>query len=169
MIISLVAAVARNLVIGADGDLAWRIADDLKWFKKVTMGKPIVMGRKTYQSIGKPLLGRDNIVITRDDQFSVEGVLTANSISGALALARDCAAARGVEEICVIGGGQIYEQMLGAADRIYLTRVAAEIDGDTMFPEIDSAEWVEQRQYSCNKDHRNDHACEFFILERRGD
>lgn len=169
MKIALVAAVARNRVIGADGDLAWRIADDLKWFKKITLGKPIIMGRKTYRSIGRPLPGRDNIVITRAADFVVEGVLSARSIPAALEVARDCAERRDVDEICVIGGGQIYEQMLAAADRIYLTRVAAEIDGDTLFPEIDSALWDEQRQFSCEKNHQNDHACEFFILERRSE
>ena len=169
MKIALVVAVARNRVIGAGGDLAWRIADDLKWFKKVTLGKPIIMGRKTYRSIGRPLPGRDNIVITRANDFVVEGVLTACSVPAALELARDCAERRGAHEICVIGGGEIYEQMLATADRIYLTRVAAEIDGDTLFPEIDSAQWAEQRQFSCKKNHQNDHACEFFILERRGE
>ena len=167
MKIAIVAAVARNRVIGAGGELAWRISDDLKWFKKITLGKPIIMGRKTYSSIGRPLPGRDNIVITRANDFVVEGVLTARSIPDALALARECADRRKADEICVIGGGEIYEQMLTAVDRIYMTRVAAEIDGDTLFPEIDSAQWDEKRQFSSDENHRNDHACEFFILDRR--
>ncbi len=169
MKIALVVAVARNLVIGADGDLAWRISDDLKWFKKVTMGKPIIMGRKTYGSINRPLPGRDNIVLTRAADFFAEGILTAHSVDTAIELARACAERREVDEICVIGGGDIYAQMLPAADRIYLTRVNAEIEGDTLFPEIDSAQWEEKHQFSCEKNHRNDHACEFFILDRQGE
>ena len=167
MRVALVAAVARNHVIGANGALAWRISDDLKWFKKVTFGKPIIMGRRTYDSIGRPLPGRDNIVITRAEDFSVEGLLTAHSIDAALELARDCAERSGVDEICIIGGGEIYAQTLGDADRIYLTRVAVEIEGDVLFPDVDSARWDEERQFSCEKNHHNAHACEFFILDRR--
>ena len=167
MKISLVAAVAENGVIGAGGRLAWRISDDLKWFKKVTMGKPLVMGRKTFDSIGKPLPGRDNIVVTGNPDFAVDGVLRAGDIDGALALAEDCAAKRGAAEICVIGGGEIYAQILDHADRIYLTRVRAVVEGDAFFPTFDPAEWTEIRDSACEKSPKNQHSCEFFILDRR--
>jgi dihydrofolate reductase len=165
--VALVVAVARNGVIGADGGLAWRISDDLKWFKKVTMGKPVVMGRKTFQSIGRALPGRDNIIITRSADFSADGVVVARSIDAALALARKCAERSAADEISVIGGGEIYVQTLPLADRIYLTRVDVEVEGDVVFPEIDSRQWSEHPQGACEKNQRNQHDCEFFILDRR--
>lgn len=157
---------ARNGVIGAGGDMAWRISDDLKWFKKVTMGKPVVMGRKTYASIGKALPGRDNIVITRAEDFSAENVFVVRSIEAAIDLAKERASASGADEICVIGGGEIYAQTLAMADRIYLTKVDADVDGDTWFPEIDSRKWRAIRESACLKSERNEFACEFFILDR---
>jgi len=163
MRISLVAAVATNGVIGADGGLAWKISDDLKWFKRVTMGKPIIMGRKTFQSIGRPLPGRSNIVITRSLDFSADGVFIARSITAALTLACEFEAG----EVCVIGGGEIYRQTIETADRIYLTRVDASVDGDTHFPEIEPGDWGEKRESVCEKNQRNEHACAFFILDRR--
>jgi dihydrofolate reductase len=166
--ISLVAAIAENGVIGADGALAWKISDDLKWFKKVTMGKPVVMGRKTFASIGAPLPGRDNIVLTRSDDFSAPGVLAAHDVEGALSMARDCAVARDAGEICVIGGGEIYAAFLPRARRIYLTRVAARVAGDAYFPDIDPDDWIQTACGACDKNARNDFPCAFFILDRRG-
>ena len=160
--IALVVAVARNGVIGAGGDLVWRISDDLKWFKKVTMGKPIVMGRKTHESIGKPLPGRANIVITRNADYAPEGVFVAPTVEAALDLARE----EGADEICVIGGGEIYAQTLPIADRIYLTRVDAAPEGDVFFPDLNEAAWRATRESACEKSDRNEHACEFFILDR---
>lgn len=157
---------ARNSVIGAGGDMAWRISDDLKWFKKVTMGKPVVMGRKTYASIGKALPGRDNIVITRAEGFSADDVFVVRSVEAAIDLAKERAEASGADEICIIGGGEIYAQTMAMADRIYLTKVDADVDGDTWFPEIDSRKWRANRESSCLKSERNQFACEFFILER---
>lgn len=167
MKLALVVAVAENGVIGAGGELAWRISDDLKWFKNVTLGKPIVMGRKTFASIGRALPGRDNIVITRADDFAAEGALVARSIDDALTLASECAARAGAEEVCVIGGGEIYAQTLARADRIYLTRVAATLGGDVFFSGIDSAEWTESLAGGAEKGPKNDFACQFFILDRR--
>ena len=138
MKIALVAAVARNGVIGGDGALPWRISDDLKWFKKNTLGKPLLMGRKTFHSIGKALPGRDNIVLTRDPSFSAPGVFIARSLRGAIALGTTCARARGAEEICVIGGGDIYAQTIARADR--LTR-----DGERLGEAIDLLEGALQR------------------------
>ncbi len=163
----LVVAVARNGVIGARGGLAWRISDDLKWFKSATMGKPMVMGRKTFDSIGKVLPGRDNIVVTRAPDFTAEGVYIARRLESALELAGHCAGARGVDEIAVIGGGEIYAQSIARADRIYLTRVDAEIEGDTYFPALDSGDWDETPMGGAEKSAVNEHACEFFILDRR--
>jgi len=165
--IALVAAVADNGVIGARGALAWRISDDLKWFKRVTLGKPLIMGRKTFASIGKTLPGRDNIVVTRADNFSAPGVLVARDLGEAMSIARRCAAARGVDEICVIGGGEIFAQLMPRAERIYLTRVKARVEGDVFLPELDFSDWLQNRQSTCAKGDRNEHACEFLILDRR--
>jgi len=167
MKISLVAAVAKNGVIGADGGLAWKISDDLKWFKKVTMGMPIIMGRKTFESIGKPLSGRDNIVVTRSPAFDPGGVFIARNIAAALRLARACALKSGADEVCIIGGGEIYAQTIDLADRIYLTRVDAKLEGDVYFPPLDLAAWTETPEGGCAQNERNSHDCRFFILDRR--
>ncbi len=167
MPVALVVAVAKNGVIGSGGDLPWRISDDLKWVKKVTLGKPVVMGRKTYQSIGKALPGRDNIVVTRTQDFSADGVFVTHALDDALTLAAACARKRGADEICIIGGGEIYAQMLGRADRIYLTRVEADIKGDAFFPDLDPAEWRERRESACPQNEKNQYACAFVVLERR--
>ncbi len=164
---ALIVAVDRNNAIGADGDLPWRISDDLKWFKASSMGKPVAMGRKTYDSIGRPLPGRDNIVITRSNEVRAPGAFVVRNIPSALMLARHCAFEAGAEEVCVIGGAEIYAQTLKAADRIYLTRVDAAIDGDVFFPSLDSSEWVETAHGACEKNDRNDYDCKFFILDRR--
>lgn len=167
MRVAFVVAVAEDGVIGAAGELPWRISDDLKWFKKVTLGKPVVMGRKTFDSIGAPLAGRDNIVITRDAGWRAEGVIRTGTVSEALRIAADCAAAAGAEEICVIGGAEIFEQTFALADRIYLTRVEAAVDGDAYFPQPKSEDWVEIPAGRCEAGPKNQFSCNFFILERR--
>lgn len=139
----LVVAMADDGVIGRKGGLPWRLPSDLKQFRRLTMGKPMIMGRKTFQSIGKPLDGRDNIVVTRDRAFAAEGVLVAPSFEAALAMAQERAEARGADEIAVIGGAQIYGAALPVADRIYLTQVHGAFEGDTMFPALDEAVWQE--------------------------
>jgi dihydrofolate reductase len=130
-------------VIGRDGAIPWRVPSDLKVFRRLTMGKPVIMGRKTYDSIGKPLDGRDNIVVTRNADFRAAGVVCASSIEEALQIAKACAAGRGANEITVIGGAEIFAAMLPAADRIYLTRIHARPEGDTMFPDLDPNDWRE--------------------------
>jgi len=136
--ISFVVAVARNGVIGRDGGLPWHISTDLKRFKTITMGKPLIMGRKTWESLPlKPLPGRSNIVITRQKNYRAEGAIVVADIPSALA------AAGAAAEICVIGGGEIFEKFLPQADRIYLTEVDLEVDGDTFFPPFDRAQWME--------------------------
>lgn len=162
-----VVAVARNGVIGASGGLAWRISDDLKWFKTVTLGKPVVMGRKTYESVGRPLPGRDNIVLTRANDFRAPGSFITRAPADALTLARACAQSRGAEEIAVIGGADIYRQMLPKASRIYLSRVDATVEGDAFFPALDAADWSETPAGGCDKGGGNDFACEFVILDRK--
>lgn len=142
MLVSLIVAKARNDVIGRDGGLPWHIPEDLKFFRKVTMGKPVIMGRKTYQSIGRALPGRLNIVITRNRGWRADGVTVVDGLPAALQAARVAAA----EETMVIGGEEIYRTALPLADRIYLTEVDLEVAGDASFPPIDEADWVEVRR-----------------------
>lgn len=132
-----------NRVIGRDGGMPWHIPADLRHFRAVTMGKPLIMGRKTFQSIGRPLPGRANIVVTRDRTFSVPGVTLAGSVDEALREAEATARRDGVDEVMVIGGGEIYARLLPVAARIYLTEVHAAPDGDVLFPELDPAMWRE--------------------------
>ena len=139
----LVAALGENGVIGRDNQLPWRLKSDLQYFKRVTMGKPIVMGRKTYQSIGKPLPGRTNIVVTRDASFSAPGVITASTLERAMAIAREDALARGADAIAVIGGTEIFRQTIANADRLVLTRVHMSPQGERTFPDIDPNVWRE--------------------------
>ena len=140
-IISLVVAIAQNGVIGIDGDLPWRLSSDLKRFKRDTMGKPIIMGRKTWESIGRPLPGRANIVVTRNRDYRAEGAQVVTSLQDALILANTKARCDGVDEVCVIGGGQLYKEAIEKADRLYVTHVLAEPEGDTYFPDIDPSRW----------------------------
>jgi len=148
LILSLIVAVAENGLIGRDGDLPWRIPADLKFFKNTTMGKPIVMGRKTWQSIGRPLPGRANIVITRDRQWSHEGVLTCHELNEALERAFEQALIDGADAVMVVGGAEIYRLALSRADKVILTRVHDEIIGDVRFDLEVFADW---RQLSLSR------------------
>jgi dihydrofolate reductase len=139
----LVAAVADNGVIGQGGGLPWRLKSDMQHFRAVTMGKPVVMGRKTYVSIGKPLAGRTNIVVSRDPEFTAPGVLVVASVETALSVACGDALRRGAEAIAVIGGADLYAQTIDRADRLVITHVHLRPDGETMFPEIDPQRWNE--------------------------
>ncbi len=136
--LAMIAAMSRNRVIGRDNALPWHISADLKHFKRTTLGKPVVMGRKTFESIGRPLPGRTNIVVTRQEGYRPEGVRVATSTASALALADDVAAADGAAEVMVIGGEQLYRSLLPHAERLYLTEVDAEVEGDAFFPELDA-------------------------------
>jgi dihydrofolate reductase len=140
---ALIVAMAEDRVIGVDGGLPWRLSADLKRFKALTMGKPMIMGRKTYDSIGRPLPGRANIVVSGNPEFAAEGVISVRTVAAALRRAEAIAAADGVDEIMVIGGAAIYAATLPHADRIYLTEVHQTVDGDTRFPEFDRASWRE--------------------------
>ena len=141
--VTFVVAVADNDVIGQGGGLPWRLKSDMQHFRAATMGKPVVMGRKTYLSIGKQLAGRTNIVVSRDRAFTAPGVLVAPSIEAALTVARGDALRRGAAEIAVIGGADIYAQTMTAADRLVVTRVHLRPGGDTKFPSVDSNVWKE--------------------------
>lgn len=140
--LALIAAVGRNNVIGHGPDIPWRLPSDQQFFKRITMGKPIIMGRKTFETFKRPLPGRTSIVVTRQLSYQPEGVLTANSLEKALTLAEEIARRDQASEIFVIGGGDLYAQAIGIAKRLYITHVNAEPAGDVVFPQIDPAEWT---------------------------
>jgi dihydrofolate reductase len=139
MRVTLIVAMAENRVIGVAGGLPWRLSEDLKRFKRLTMGHPMVMGRKTWDSIGRPLAGRESIVVTRQKGFAAQGATVVHSLDEALAHAR----ARGAAEVFVIGGGELYRHALPLADRIELTEVRRSFEGDTTFPDLDPRAWRE--------------------------
>jgi dihydrofolate reductase len=140
--IAMIAGVAENGVIGSQQTIPWRVPSDMAFFKKTTMGKPVVMGRKQYETVGKPLPGRTNIVITRQQGYQPEGVLVVPSIDAALAKAREIAQADGVDEIMIIGGGEIYAQLLERADRLYITHLDLSPVGDVLFPALRHEDWT---------------------------
>ena len=146
--ISIIAAMAENRVIGRDNQLPWRLPADLRHFRALTIGKPVIMGRKTFESIGRPLPGRDSIVVTRQAAFRPAGAFTAPDLAGALELAAEKARARGALEIMIAGGAQIYAQALPLCDRLYITEVDLEPDGDAWFPILPAGEWREVRRDS---------------------
>ncbi len=153
-------------MIGRDGAMPWHLPSDLKTFRRLTIGKPMIMGRKTFDAIGKPLEGRDNIVVTRRADFSVAGVERAGSIAEALEIAHERAAARGIDEIVVIGGAEIFAATLPMADRIYLTRIHARPAGDTFFPDPDPTIWREVSRTPIAPDPRDTGAATLHIYER---
>ncbi|WP_299595030.1 dihydrofolate reductase [uncultured Microbulbifer sp.] len=140
--LAMIVAMARNRAIGRENTLPWRISGDLQFFKRTTMGKPIVMGRKTFESIGRPLPGRPNIVITRNPQWGADGVTVVSSLASALDAASRDAGRDGADEVMVIGGAEIYRQAMPLAGRLYVTEVDAEVEGDAFFPSLD-ASWQE--------------------------
>lgn len=145
-VLTLVAAKARNGVIGINNTLPWHLPEDLKHFKAVTLGKPVLMGRKTYDSIGRPLPGRRNIVITRQSDWQADGVDVAHSLEQALLMAD------GVPEVCLIGGADLYRQAMALADALRLTEIDADFDGDACFPEVSTAAWQEVARSSFTSD-----------------
>jgi dihydrofolate reductase len=165
----LVAAVARNGIIGANGGLPWRLSSDLKRFKALTWGKPLVMGRKTFESIGRALPGRETIVVTRDPAFSPPGVLGAHDLEAGLSLAADRAREMGADEIIIGGGGEIYAQTIGRASRLFITEVALDAKGEARFPPIDRREWREISRETGERGPRDDADFAFVSYERLGD
>ena len=159
--ISLIVAVAKNGIIGTSGTMPWHITEDFAHFKAVTLGHSVVMGRKTYESIGRPLPRRRNIVITRNAELTIEGCEMASSLEGAIAM---CASE---EEVFVIGGGEIYRQAMPLADKLYITHVGVEVEGDTRFPDIDPVVWHEVSREEFAQGKEFDHPFSFVDYERR--
>ena len=163
MIISAIAATAKNNVIGKDNQIPWYLPNDLAWFKRKTLNHCVIMGRHSFRSLGRPLPKRTNIVVTRDPYFTADGVLIAHSVEAALGLAYDL----GEEEAFITGGGQIYQESLDLWDKVYLTQIDLETEGDTFFPTLDPAEWQETWQEAHLPDEKNEWAYTFRILERQ--
>ncbi|MEF1256453.1 type 3 dihydrofolate reductase [Vibrio sp. M260112] len=159
MIISMIAAMAHDRIIGKDNQMPWHLPADFAWFKRCTMGKPVIMGRKTYESIGRPLPGRENIVISRDASLVIEGVTTVTSIDEALSVAGD------VEEVMIIGGGTIYQACLPKAQKLYVTHIDVQVDGDTQFPAWND-DFLEVHSEAYQADENNAYDMRFVVLER---
>lgn len=158
--VAIVVARSKNFVIGRDGDLPWHLSSDLKNFKSITSGKPIIMGRKTFQSLPRLLPNRTHIVISRDIEYRPDGALLFSNIQSAIAAAKSIAFDKGLNEICIIGGGEIYKQAIEFADIIYLTIVDCEIEGDTYFPQLDEKIWKEVEVTNFEKSEKDDFAFE---------
>ncbi|QYJ83278.1 MULTISPECIES: type 3 dihydrofolate reductase [Shewanella] len=154
MKIAMIAAMANNRVIGKDNQMPWHLPEDLRHFKQMTLGKPVVMGRKTFESIGRPLPGRHNLVVSRQEDLVIEGVTCVTSFEQAKELVQGC------EELVVIGGGQLYAELLPQADRLYLTEINLDVEGDTHFPEWDDGSW----QLLDSESHINDKGLEYRFI-----
>lgn len=163
--LALIVAYSKNRVIGKDGKMPWHLSEDLKFFKRTTMDKPIIMGRKTFQSIGKALPGRTNIVVTRDASFEAEDVIVVPSLDEARHVAVDIAHMQGADEIMVIGGAEIYGQTLPFADRLYVTEIDAEIEGDAFFP-VPEGKWAESERSKPILDEKSGYKFTFVTLDR---
>ena len=164
--IALVVARAQNGVIGRDGDMPWRLPSDLKHFKAATLGAPVIMGRKTYQSIGRPLPGRANIVVSRSG-FTADGVEAAPNLEAAIIRAGELARQSGADKVSIIGGGQIYAQAMALADQLHVTEVDAVIEGDTLFPAIDSLVWERVSLSDPVRGENDSHSVRFALWRRR--
>lgn len=161
MNVSLIVAVSRNNVIGKDNQLIWKLSADLKRFKSLTTGHSIIMGRKTFDSIGKPLPNRKSVIITRQADFVAEGCIVVNSLEEALAKTQD------EEEVFIIGGGTIYKEAIAKADKIYYTKVHQDFDGDTFFPPVNLQEWESVSRKDCMPDEKNEYAYSFIDYKRK--
>ncbi|WP_343035957.1 dihydrofolate reductase [Hongsoonwoonella zoysiae] len=165
--IVLIAAVADNGVIGAGNDMPWRLPSDLRRFKRLTVGRPVIMGRKTFQSIGKPLPDRPNIVVTRDASFNAKGANVVATVEAAVELARELARNRGADSIIIMGGGEIYRATIALADRLEITRVHAMPEGDTHFPDIDVERWRETGREGPERGEKDSTDVTFVTYRRR--
>ncbi len=163
---ALMVAMARNRVIGRNNKLPWYLPEDLRYFKQVTLGKPIIMGRKTHESIGRPLPGRLNLVITRDAQWHSDGVSVVHSLEQALEQAQHQALIDGCEEVVIIGGSQIYTEALPVVDRLYITEVHAEVEGDTLFPVVDWHQWAESAREDHSASENNPYDYSLVVYDR---
>jgi dihydrofolate reductase len=164
--LALVVARGSNNVIGMDGDLPWKLSSDLKHFKAITMGKPVIMGRKTWASIGRPLPGRPNLVVTRDANFKASGASVWSNLDVAIAAGQAMAATTGIEEVCVIGGGELYAQTINRADRLYVTEVDASPKGDALFPSFNERDWYERAREDFAAGPKDDHAFCVRVLDK---
>ena len=167
MIVAFVVAMAENGVIGRNGQLPWRMPTDLKRFRQLTLGKPVLMGRKTYESIGKPLDGRDNIVITRQKDFAPPGVHVVDTVAGAVALGRTLAARRGVNEVAIIGGAEVFRAALPLTQRVYLTLVRGRPEGDVVLDSFDPAVWREASREPMQQTAGDQFSADFIVLDRQ--
>jgi dihydrofolate reductase len=162
LIVSLIWAMAKNRVIGIENRLPWKLPADMKWFRQNTLGKPIIMGRKTYESFGgKPLPDRHNIIVTKDPGYSQQHATVCHSIDEALQ------ACDNADEVMIIGGMSLYTQTLPNADKLYMTVVDAEFEGDAWFPEFNLSDWIEVDHHSHEADEKNAYRCDFSILARK--
>lgn len=166
--VAMIAAIGENSVIGADGQIPWRLPTDFAHFKRTTLGKPLIMGRRTFESIGKPLSGRTNIVVTRRPEYAPDGVLVCHSLSAALQRAQAIAETDGVDEVMIGGGAEIYREAMPLADRLYVTHVAISPEGDATFPPIDPATWEATQRHDILRTEKD--TADFTVLtyERRG-
>ncbi len=167
MKIVLIAAFAQNSVVGINNTLPWHLPEDLKYFKRTTSGKAIIMGRKTYDSIGRPLPNRTNIVITRNSEFKAEGVQVVSSLQAAIDLAGEVNFINGVDEVMIIGGASIYEEALPQAERLYLTHVHADVEGDAYFPEVDFSQWQETSRDDHGASDNNPYDYSFVVYDKK--
>jgi dihydrofolate reductase len=161
MKLAIIVAMDKQGLIGRDNDLPWKLSADLQYFRKVTMGKPLIMGRNTHESIGRPLPGRKNIVVTSNKEYQAEGCEVVASLEHAFIACDD------VEEVMVMGGASLYKQLLSQADKLYLTHVNAELEGDTWFPEWDKNQWKETSREDHLADEKNQYPYSFVVYERK--
>jgi dihydrofolate reductase len=166
MTIALIVAASQNNVIGLNNQLPWHLPGDLQYFKAMTLGKPVIMGRKTFESIGKPLPGRDNIVISRQADYVAEGIKLVSSLKQAIELGESINLINGAQEVMIIGGAQIYAESLRMADRVYLTRVHREVEGDAYFPELEADVWQEIAREDMTAKEPNPFDFSYLVLER---
>ena len=167
MNLAVICAMSENRIIGRSNELPWHLPGDLKYFKQTTLGSPIIMGRKTWESIGRPLPGRSNIVVSRNNQLTIEQVQTADSLTGAIKLARKIAVPDKVSEVFVIGGAELYKEAFPLADRLYLTRVHAEVEGDTYLEGFKEKDWIEISRETFNVADHEGPNYSICILEKR--
>jgi len=167
-IVALIVAVAENGVIGRDGRLPWRLPSEMRHFRNVTMDKPVIMGRRTFVSLKKPLAKRDNIVLTHNREYAPQGAIAVESVEQALKVASDCAMARAANEMMVVGGAEVYAALLPKAERIYFTRVHAKPDGDVRFPELDLGFWREVSSEHHPRGEKDEFDYTISVFERAG-
>lgn len=166
--VALIWAMAENRVIGIDNKMPWYLPKDLQFFKQCTWAKPVIMGRKTHESIGRPLPGRTNIIITRNQDFTAKGCKVVHSLEAALELADQCCLIDGGEEIIIMGGAEIYQQSMAHADKLYITKVHANVEGDAYFPEYDENQWQEVSHQECKKEGTGEYDYGFYVYQPAG-